>query len=71
MSIRRPSLALAAVLAGGLALGACATTPMGGASGGGSTEFSADAFAWSTRAGQLRQAARIADGGAVDLAGDA
>ena len=43
MSIRRPSLALAAVLAGGLALSACATTPMGG--GTTSSAFSAEAFA--------------------------
>ena len=60
MSNRRPSLALVAVLTGGLALGACATTPMGGATGGGSTEFSADAFAWSTRAGQASIEGRVA-----------
>ena len=60
MSIRRPSLALAAVLAGALALGACATTPMGGAPTAGSSEFSADAFAWSTRAGQASIEGRVA-----------
>ncbi len=60
MSIRRPSLALAAVLAGALTLGACATTPMGGATGAGSTEFSADAFAWSARAGQASIEGRVA-----------
>ena len=60
MSIRRPSLALAAIMATGLALGACATTPMGGMNGGGSTEFSADAFAWSTRAGQASIEGRVA-----------
>jgi hypothetical protein len=60
MSIRRPSLALAAIMATGLALGACATTPTGGVSGGGSTEFSADAFAWSTRAGQASIEGRVA-----------
>lgn len=58
MTNRRPSLALVAVLAGGLALSACATTPMGG--GAGSTEFSADAFAWSTRAGQASIEGRVA-----------
>ena len=58
MSTRRPSLALAAVLAGGLALSACATTPMGG--GTTSSEFSAEAFAWSTRAGQASIEGRVA-----------
>ena len=60
MSIRRLSLALAAIMATGLVLGACATTPTGGVSGGGSTEFSADAFAWSTRAGQASIEGRVA-----------
>ncbi len=59
MSNRRPSLTLVAVLAGGLTLGACATTPLGGATGG-ATEFSADAFAWSTRAGQASIEGRVA-----------
>lgn len=59
MSIRRPSFALAAIVAAGLALGACATTPMGGVTGGDSTEFSADAFAWSTRAGQASIEGRV------------
>ncbi|MGO4409153.1 MULTISPECIES: hypothetical protein [unclassified Brevundimonas] len=59
MSIRRPSssIALVAVLAGGLALSACATTPMGGATG---SAFSADDFAWSTRAGQASIEGRVA-----------
>ena len=60
MSTRRPSLALAAILAGGLALSACATTPMGGGINAGSTEFSADAFAWSTHAGQASIEGRVA-----------
>ncbi|AYG94364.1 hypothetical protein D8I30_03555 [Brevundimonas naejangsanensis] len=58
MSTRRPSIALAAVLAGGLALSACATTPMGGAAG--PAVFSADDFAWSTRAGQASIEGRVA-----------
>ncbi|MGH7028404.1 hypothetical protein [Brevundimonas sp.] len=59
MTTRRPSLALVAVLAGGLALSACATMPMGGGTAA-STEFSADAFAWSTRAGQASIEGRVA-----------
>ena len=55
---RRISLAAAAVA--GLTLAACATTPMGGATGAGSTEFSADAFAWSARAGQASIEGRVA-----------
>lgn len=58
MSNRRPSLALAAVVAGALALSACATTPMSG--GTSPAEFSADAFAWSTRAGQASIEGRVA-----------
>lgn len=58
MSNRRPSLALAAILAGALALSACATTPVGG--GASPAEFSADAFAWSTRAGQASIEGRVA-----------
>jgi hypothetical protein len=58
MSNRRPSIALVVLLAGGLALGACATTPMGGAAS--SSEFSADAFAWSTRGGQASIEGRVA-----------
>ncbi|MNK37564.1 hypothetical protein D3C87_561350 [compost metagenome] len=60
MSIRRPSLALAAILAGGLTLSACATSPMGGGAPSGSAEFSADAFSWSTRAGQASIEGRVA-----------
>jgi len=60
MSIRRTSLALAAILAGGLALSACATMPVGGVTSGASTEFSADAFAWSTRSGQASIEGRVA-----------
>ena len=58
MSNRRPSLALAAVVAGALALSACPTTPMSG--GTSPAEFSADAFAWSTRAGQASIEGRVA-----------
>lgn len=71
MSTRRPSIALAAVLAGGLALSACATTPMGGAAG--SAVFSADDFAWSTRAGQASIDGRVAfaqDGRAFHCVGN-
>jgi hypothetical protein len=71
MSTRRPSIALVAVLAGGLALGACATTPMGG--GVGSADFNADAFAWSTRAGQASIDGRVAfaqDGRAFHCVGN-
>lgn len=60
MSTRRPSIALAVILAGGLALSACATTPMSGGTTASSTEFSADAFAWSTRAGQASIEGRVA-----------
>ncbi|MNV19618.1 hypothetical protein D3C71_1104920 [compost metagenome] len=60
MSTRRPSLALAAILAGALALGACATMPMNGVAPADSAEFSADAFAWSTRAGQASIEGRVA-----------
>lgn len=58
MSTRRPSIALVAVVAGGLALSACATTPMGGPAG--PAVFSADDFAWSTRAGQASIEGRVA-----------
>lgn len=60
MSIRRPSIVLAALLAGGLALSACATTPLGGRTPVDSAEFSADAFTWSTRAGQASIEGRVA-----------
>ncbi len=43
------SLALAAAVVGGLSLATCATTPAGRT---GSTEFSADAFAWSAKPGR-------------------
>ncbi|MEG1029787.1 MAG: hypothetical protein RSE34_06910, partial [Brevundimonas sp.] len=59
MSTRRPYLALAAILAGALALGACATMPMSGGAPVNSAEFSADAFAWSTRAGQASIEGRV------------
>ncbi|WP_292035444.1 MULTISPECIES: hypothetical protein [unclassified Brevundimonas] len=71
MSNRRPSLALAAILAGALALSACATTPVGG--GASPAEFSADAFAWSTRAGQASIEGRVAfaqDGQAFSCVGN-
>lgn len=60
MSTRRPSLALAATLSGALALGACATTPLGGGAAVNPAEFSADAFAWSTRGGQASIEGRVA-----------
>lgn len=60
MSNRRQSLAIVAVLAAGLALSACATVPMGGGTTAASAEFSADAFAWSTRAGQASIEGRVA-----------
>ena len=50
--------ALAAAAAAGLTLAACATTPMGG--GTTSSAFSAEAFAWSTRAGQASINGRVA-----------
>lgn len=51
--------AVAAVLLAAAALSACATAPMGGATSR-SAAFSADDFAWSTRAGQASIAGRVA-----------
>ncbi|SJM49368.1 hypothetical protein FM111_01785 [Brevundimonas diminuta 3F5N] len=63
---------LAALVIGGLALSACATTPMGG-SAVGPAVFNADDFAWSTRAGQASIEGRVAfvqDGRAFQCAGN-
>lgn len=53
------ALRLVAIAAAGLTLAACATTPLGGGTVG-PAEFSADAFAWSTRAGQASINGRVA-----------
>lgn len=69
--IRSPRAALIAALMGAAALSACATSPMGGATTGPAV-FSADDFAWSTRAGQAAINGRVAfsqDGRAFDCAG--
>lgn len=63
---------LAALVIGGLALSACATTPMGG-SAVGPAVFNADDFAWSTRAGQASIEGRVAfaqDGRVFQCAGN-
>lgn len=63
---------LAAIAIGGLALTACATAPIGGAATGPAV-FSADDFAWSTRAGQASIDGRVAfvqDGKAFACAGN-
>src|SRR5690606_3785922 len=63
---------LAAIAIGGLALTACATAPIGGAATGPAV-FSADDFAWSTRAGQASIDGRVAfaqDGQAFACAGN-
>lgn len=67
-----PFKGLVAVALGGLALSACATTPMGGAAVGPAV-FNADDFAWSARAGQASIEGRVAfvqDGRAFQCAGN-
>ncbi|MBN9478691.1 MAG: hypothetical protein J0I52_00495 [Bordetella sp.] len=67
-----PLKGLAAIVIGGLALSACATTPMGG-SAVGPAVFNADDFAWSTRAGQASIEGRVAfvqDGRAFQCVGN-
>lgn len=60
MTVSRPVLPLIAIAAAGAVLAACATGPSGGGYSPRGTEFSADAFAWSTRAGSGVIEGRIA-----------